>query len=186
MITSDPITFLSLRDALVRRCPAFGHTVEDWSPRRWAIAVLGEAGEVANAVKKLIRGDGSRADVADEIADLVIYLELLAARLAFSPSEDSSLTIEGLQLFAARSNGYPDETEMGTLHLGTRVGLLCLAIEELPEHPSSDDRMAVARPFLGALHTAIALASSLGIDADQAIVAKFNAVSRRIGSEVLL
>ncbi len=67
------------------RCEqAFGHEVASWSPERWALAMVGEAGEVCNALKKQIRGGDKEAtteDIADEMADVIIYMDLLATRL---------------------------------------------------------------------------------------------------------
>lgn len=63
---------------------------EPWSGADWSNAMCGEAGEAANVVKKLRRhetgtapeGDPSevelRAMLADEIADVICYLDLLA------------------------------------------------------------------------------------------------------------
>ena len=64
----------------------------DWSPLEWAGAMCGEAGEAANVAKKLKRldtkiiggldeSDKSRLiqKLADEIADVFLYLDLLAA-----------------------------------------------------------------------------------------------------------
>jgi len=83
-----------LRHANTKRCEQVFHPIKDWSPTDWACAMAGEAGEVCNAVKKLRRvSDGTNtakdpqtADecvklIAKEIADTVIYLDLLAARL---------------------------------------------------------------------------------------------------------
>ena len=70
-----------------------------WSVSDWAMAMAGEAGEICNAIKKLRRHeDGindSRAqskaahiqDIGDEIADTVIYLDLLATRLGLNLEE---------------------------------------------------------------------------------------------------
>lgn len=83
-----------LREANVRRCEEVFHSLHSWSPTDWACAMAGEAGEVCNAVKKLRRHeDGTntakdpqtewdcRLQIAAEIADTIIYLDLLAARL---------------------------------------------------------------------------------------------------------
>jgi NTP pyrophosphatase (non-canonical NTP hydrolase) len=44
--------------------------------------MAGEAGEACNLIKKMRRGDHvNLKQVADELADLVIYADLLAARL---------------------------------------------------------------------------------------------------------
>lgn len=56
----------------------------DWSVLEWAGAAAGEMGETANVAKKIRRGDFASdpemgdACLADEIADTVIYLDLLA------------------------------------------------------------------------------------------------------------
>lgn len=93
------LTFNELRKANLARVIVFrngkgelshGETgVMSWTPAEWACAMAGEAGETCNAVKKLFRGDfygGSEGDaqiakIGEEIADTVIYADLLAARL---------------------------------------------------------------------------------------------------------
>ncbi len=88
------LNFDQLRDANVRRCEEVFHAINDWSPTDWATAMAGECGEACNEVKKLRRLDGADAKddtpyerqrlrrcIAEEIADLVIYADLLAARL---------------------------------------------------------------------------------------------------------
>ena len=91
------LTFAQLREANVTRCkrwhPTFGSPEGDaWSGADWSNAMAGEMGEAANIVKKLRRletgaaqgpddppSDQLRAMLADEIADTVIYADLLAA-----------------------------------------------------------------------------------------------------------
>lgn len=86
--------FDQLRAANVTRCEQVFHKLNDWSPCDWATAMAGECGEACNEVKKLRRLDGAdasndteanreyfRAKIAKELADLVIYADLLAARL---------------------------------------------------------------------------------------------------------
>ena len=52
----------------------------DWSLSDWTTATAGELGEAANLIKKVNRGDLSldeaRADLAEELADVMIYLDL--------------------------------------------------------------------------------------------------------------
>lgn len=71
-----------LREINVRRCEQCFFPLQDWSVLEWAGAMTGEAGETANVAKKIHR-DGPTPertqDLADEIADTVIYLDLLAA-----------------------------------------------------------------------------------------------------------
>lgn len=76
------------------RCEApngFRHPLDRWSEAEWLNAVTGELGEAAGCVKELLRRrDGVpgksqseaeiKAALADEIADVAIYLDLLAQR----------------------------------------------------------------------------------------------------------
>lgn len=71
--------------------------LESWSLSDWGIALMGEAGEMCNVVKKLNRirdglvGNKSHEDhetltgmLGDEIADVFIYLDLFARRAGFN------------------------------------------------------------------------------------------------------
>jgi len=81
------LTFNKLRKANVIRCRESFHAngVMEWSPTDWATAMAGECGEACNFIKKMRRGDKVKTrDVAKELADLVIYVDLLAARLNIS------------------------------------------------------------------------------------------------------
>jgi NTP pyrophosphatase (non-canonical NTP hydrolase) len=94
----EPLGFDELRSANVARCEAAFHTVNGWSPTDLACAMAGECGEACNQVKKLRRletaahwNDAADQDaaaicrnVADELADLIIYADLLAARLGIA------------------------------------------------------------------------------------------------------
>lgn len=86
--------FSTLRDANIRRLPQFKNSKgepahsqpdgSDWSLAEWCNAVTGELGEAANLIKKVQRGDytldEARQDLADEFADIVTYLDILAMR----------------------------------------------------------------------------------------------------------
>jgi NTP pyrophosphatase (non-canonical NTP hydrolase) len=49
-----------------------------------ALAICGEAGELANFIKKMWRGDEvDQAQIRDEIADIRIYLEHISRHLKF-------------------------------------------------------------------------------------------------------
>lgn len=100
---TDPIrealtlTFSEFAAVNRARCEApdgFGHPLDGWSISDWFLAAMGEFGEAANKAKKLNRvrdgipgntetPDELRAGLADEIADAVIYLDLLAQSLGF-------------------------------------------------------------------------------------------------------
>lgn len=89
------LAFETLRAANLARLPLFrnkhGEIAHpqadggDWSDSDWLEATVGELGEYANLRKKLRRGDltedEARPMLADELADVVIYLDILASRL---------------------------------------------------------------------------------------------------------
>lgn len=89
---TNGLSFRTMRDANEKRLPLFrnklgevAHTQadgSDWSKAEWLQAVLGELGELANLMKKVRRGDLTEADahaeIRKEIADVQIYLDLLA------------------------------------------------------------------------------------------------------------
>lgn len=69
--------------------------IEEWSVNDWAVALGGEAGECLNKCKKLKRIDSNIRQangmdreqmvqaIGEEIADVVLYADLLASRLGF-------------------------------------------------------------------------------------------------------
>lgn len=88
------LTFNALRAANMARLPTFrnkhgalAHSMadgSDWSPAQWLQALTGELGEYANVRKKFERGDLTaeeyRVAAAKELADVQIYLDILARR----------------------------------------------------------------------------------------------------------
>lgn len=98
---TNGLTFNTLQSANMKRLPRFknnlgepAHSKEDgsdWTPGEWVCAVTGELGELANLIKKVRRGDftlaEAKADIADELADVVIYLDILASQLGISLGE---------------------------------------------------------------------------------------------------
>lgn len=102
---TDGLTFRALRRATVHRLPQFkdatgrpchariegkpwGH---DWALSQWSNAVAGEVGEACNIIKKIERGDFPleqvREKLAGELADIQIYLDLLAHRAGINLGE---------------------------------------------------------------------------------------------------
>ncbi len=59
-----------------------------WTAADWMLALTGELGEAANMIKKIRRGDFTlgavREDVGRELADVAIYLDLLADHLGIN------------------------------------------------------------------------------------------------------
>lgn len=81
----DGLTFRALREANIRRNQEFYPGCETWTPSQWLQALVGEIGEYANLMKKVERGDFSldeaRPDIANELADVQIYLDILADKV---------------------------------------------------------------------------------------------------------
>lgn len=90
----NKLSFKNLREKNIKRCEDVFHPVDSWSPTDWATAMAGECGEACNEIKKLRRLDGADKSIdtpfnrqelkrktANELADLIIYADLLAARL---------------------------------------------------------------------------------------------------------
>lgn len=85
------LTFDEFRAANLARCIKWHpQGIESWSPSDWLTAVTGELGELASLLKMRNRErDGlpgnkfspTDKQVADEIADVLTYLDLLAAAL---------------------------------------------------------------------------------------------------------
>lgn len=93
------LSFDGLRRANMSRTEDAFHAIDDWSPTDWATAMAGECGECCNVVKKMRRlqshpnwqpGDADldlTRMAGDELADLIIYADLLAARLGINLGE---------------------------------------------------------------------------------------------------
>lgn len=92
-VDADPLDLSILRGRNVERAMRWhGADAEPWSLADWSNAMCGEAGEAANIVKKIRRHEtsiGSMHNTPDldalglslafELADVVIYADLLAA-----------------------------------------------------------------------------------------------------------
>lgn len=87
------MTFAEFAAINRQRCEApdgFNEPVAGIDIKGWAMAVLGEAGELAGAVFANAHQPRKKTtcnDIADEIADVVSYCDLLAQRLG-RPLED--------------------------------------------------------------------------------------------------
>jgi NTP pyrophosphatase (non-canonical NTP hydrolase) len=112
------LTFAAFRLANVSRCLKWHPAgIESWSPSDWLTAVTGELGELASLLKMRNRErDGlpgnkfspSDKQVADELADVLTYLDLLAATLGV---DLGSAAVEKFNEVSARV-GFPDRIEL--------------------------------------------------------------------------
>lgn len=95
MTAHNPLNFDTFRSVNLARCLRWHPDgIASWSKSDWAVAIAGEAGEMCNVVKKLNRlRDGLAgnhgedvshakliAKLGQELADVVIYCDLLAQR----------------------------------------------------------------------------------------------------------
>jgi NTP pyrophosphatase (non-canonical NTP hydrolase) len=95
------LMFRVLREANMRRVLQFRNSKgelthsqlngSDWSPAEWLQAVVGELGELANVMKKVKRGDFALnevlPDIKKEMADVIIYFDILAAQYGIDLGE---------------------------------------------------------------------------------------------------
>lgn len=73
-----------------RNKTAFGQCA-DWSINDWMTAIAGEVGEAANIAKKIRRGDpppNAEYELAQELADVVLYCDLLMTKLGGNLGEE--------------------------------------------------------------------------------------------------
>lgn len=183
------LTFEALRVANSTRCLRWHQTgLDEWSLADWCVAVGGEVGEALNVVKKLNRDrDGqpgntrSRAelldDLGDELADVVIYLDILV-----NAGGDSRLGVlfdraDFAELRQATIDEFPDPTVLSTSEWATgmleQAGGLANVVLVSPDHIGG-----AADVLLNAVD---AVAYSWGIDLGAATVRKFDATSERYG-----
>lgn len=114
------LTFDKFRAANVSRCLKWHPAgIESWSPSDWLTAVTGELGELASLLKMRNRErDGlpgnkfspTQKQIADEIADVLTYLDLLAAALGVDLGKAA---IEKFNEVSARV-GFPDRLPLTT------------------------------------------------------------------------
>lgn len=115
---NNELTFVKFREANVARCLKWHPAgIESWSTSDWLTAIVGEVGELASLIKMRNRErDGlpgnkfspTDRQVADEIADVLTYLDLLAA------SMNIKLDIAAVRKFNETSKrvGFPDRIIM--------------------------------------------------------------------------
>lgn len=116
------LTFATLAAANLRRAVKWHKGgLDEWSVADWATAMAGEAGEVCNAVKKLRRIEDEIANISEpnrqistraeahkkigeEIADTLIYLDLLAQRVGV----DLAAAVIAKYNAVSEKYGFPD------------------------------------------------------------------------------
>lgn len=165
--------FLTLREANITR-------QREWDPgnivdRFWRMNELaGETGEVCNVLKKLHRermdvagSRATKADLAEELADVIICLDLLLMTEKLGPASAKVVPSVGDSL-----------TEKGT-QLHVSVSRLCLALMagDFAHTADAADRIRAI---------CLNMAIGEGIDLDLETAAKFNRTSAKMGLQTRL
>ena len=119
----NKLTFAAFREANVARCLKWHPDgIESWSPSDWLTAVAGELGELASLLKMrnrerdgLVGNKFSPTDqqIADEIADVFTYLDLLAHVLGV----DMAKAITEKFNRVSERNGFPDRLDAGAAEI---------------------------------------------------------------------
>jgi len=90
------LSFEELAIANRLRCEQIYHPVDDWSLTDWGCAAAGEMGEACNIIKKIRRRNGKidhnhrdlLEELGKELADTVIYLDLIAQRAGLNLGDE--------------------------------------------------------------------------------------------------
>lgn len=189
----NSLSFAALRAANLERCRhGFHHEIDSWSLSDWAVAVGGEVGEALNVVKKLNRerdgivGNTRSAaellgDLQDELADVVIYLDLTCAR---DDGERLGVLWDRTD-FASIRQSTCEELPDGSLLSWSEwaAGLLDAAgnLASSALHSPMHGRGEVSAACDECLKAVDALARCFDIDLGKAVVRKFNMTSEKIG-----
>jgi NTP pyrophosphatase (non-canonical NTP hydrolase) len=116
-VEMNGLTFSGLREVNVTRCKRW-HPPEStpWTSADWSNALCGEAGELANVIKKLRRHETGARNEGDptveqltvmagaELADVVIYADLVAHHLGI----DLGAAIADKFNKVSRKYGFPE------------------------------------------------------------------------------
>lgn len=219
------LTFATLRSRNVERCEKHFHKLTDWTTYDWFMALVGELGEAANLFKKLKRIETDGADapqnaglpsrkemmkaVGHELADVQIYLDLLAASLQvslasvvtarFVPRTRRSriATFAGLRAAAvaefARCNDAASlvwPVSQWLALLTADLGSIATSLRGMQQARTGLVRLswqgAAENHIAGAQSHLCMFATHVGIDLEAVVIEKFNKTSDKIGSKIKL
>lgn len=190
----------TLRGANIARLPEFKnkhgelahskHDGSDWSPAQWFQALIGEVGEYAQVRLDYEHGNTTntemRIESAKELADVTTYLDILARR-AYDETEESDTSdpAQVLMWLMACLGSYANtrkKFERGDLVLNDYVKAANEALS----------RAYYALGDLASIHVRQAKAHQVthadlnGVNLSNAVISKFNEVSKRVSSRVFI
>ena len=109
------LTFAELHNTNRLRCEEVFHPIDGWSPTDWACALAGEVGELCNLIKKLRRGENIPLhELADEAADVQIYLDLLCTRLGIDLSAATVRKFNRISQERGSTHYLPEHVRVGS------------------------------------------------------------------------
>ncbi len=202
------LAFRALSDANRRRSEAVFHTIDEWSPPDWGMALVGEVGELCNQLKKRRRGEAVDDElVGDELADCVLYLDLLSQRMEIylhaelrqylTITTAGDVTFDHLELAASRihnaavRDGQRAKTipelccELGKL-AGRLAGLACTWFWDGGTSEGDELERCIVSAILRTIIQLETIAQQVGVRLDVCVIRKFNAVSRSRDATVLI
>lgn len=184
------LTFAQLREANVGRQGPDGwnQSLESWSFTDWLTATAGEIGEACNVVKKLNRvRDGlpgnTRSsgelllDLALELADAVLYLDLLCA------SQDVPAWGDTFDVLRGMSEAVIEDSALRNRSPSDFAAVTLVYLGRLAEATDNHQVAHQARMVLSCLDK---VALAFGIDLGAAVAFKFNSTSLKLGFPHLL
>jgi NTP pyrophosphatase (non-canonical NTP hydrolase) len=172
-----PDSYQGFMAALVERAEAadgFNRSLCEWSIDDWFMAYIGEVGELANVLKKQLRGDAGLDPfaVGDEAADAFTYLYLLCLRAGRDLSKEFGFQVTWRDDYPVRR--LPCESE-GVRHLIVQSAMLGNALHVR-------DNETITETVFEIIRTLQALSDcKTPVEFRYRVVNKFNQVSGRIG-----
>lgn len=185
MPSTSALTYAALREVNVARCTgSWKMPLDSWSYTEWVVALGGEIGESLNLLKKLNRSRGGwvgnteedvalQRKLADELADVVIYLDLVTASqdVDFGAGDFAALRLAASRLEQADQDEAPFHANGfggSMLYFGGQLAV-------------AGDPVGVRAAATGLMFAIDGVARHMEIDLGAAVVAKFNATSERFG-----
>lgn len=165
----------AFHDSNVLRCELCFHPLDAWTREQWALAMMGEVGEVLNAAKKVWRGDCSYMALCDELGDVYTYLDLLCASMIGLPPQVRNGQLPGM---------IEESAEMKAVSEGIRLRRFVDCSHAVMRAAFDGDEFAIVWGGRAMVSSMLSLATHYGIPLAVAIEAKFNAVSERVGSAI--
>lgn len=166
--------------------------IMDWSPERWMTAITGEWGEAAEKLLDLSitpsrRKPGLYESLEAELADVIIYTELMGQRISF----DLPGAVLGVDCYENLASDYKYFVK-GTKHLGEAANALKKVFRvqdnianvnsELRQIQTVEDGLIkVGNELTYFIGCITSIGDMHGLDLPSAIVNKFNSTSEKYG-----